>query len=299
MAQEIGRSSAMGAAIRDIVRSAKEPAGGEALGSPVVLIGHSMGAMILQTSFDSLLERAELGATEASDAEKRRCTRVQQGNRAIGGFPDLVLLLNSATDSQITRGLVEKVQARGLSKIVDCGGERFEAPLFISASSKNDYATTWLFWAAKLGRKVTDGNDDDLINYRLAPAGAYRCPPIPGLRDFKQSWHCLRPPAIRSGRMAEISIDLPQAGHERERDECHLRYRMENTAGTGAYAPLWVFQVPGELIEEHGDIFNGRSNLLMMALIQVSGATMSVFNSYPGMFEPDIGVCAAARPAPG
>jgi hypothetical protein len=147
----------------------------------------------------------------------------------------------------------------------------------------------WGFWATTLGRSKTDGNDDELINHRLAREGGALCPPIPRVRDFGQSWHCLRQPEIRGDEVVRMRIDLPKEVDSR--DPCHVRYRLERSSAASGDSLFWVFQVPSELIDGHGDIFNGRSSLLIMALIQISGATMSVHRSYDAMFEPEVGSC--------
>ncbi len=280
-AQRIGNGSAIKNAIQEIVATTKEPSGNDELGSPVILAGHSMGALIFQTAYSSLLATGGVGPRVASPAEQRRCVRVHEGDQVVA-FPDLVLLLNSATDSQITSGIIKQLKERKLSKTVACGGILFRAPLFISASSKKDRATAILYPAWTGGK--TDGNDVELINYELARTGNFKCEAIKGVPDNDQSWHCLRQPAITNDQVVSINIDLPQAKDPRH--ECHVRYQFARLAAKSDYVPFWVFQVPGELVEDHGDIFNGRARLLIMALVQLSGATMSVHENYGVMFEP-------------
>jgi hypothetical protein len=194
-AQRIGRSAPIQRALQDIAKTTKEQSANEDVGSPLVLAGHSMGALMLQTAFSALLEAGGFSSLTASPAQTQRCSKVLEHDRVVI-LPDLVLLLNSATDSQITKKIIQQLKTRQVSKIVDCAGRRFRAPLFISASSENDYATLWGFWAATQGRSRTDGNDDELISHKLARIGGSLCPPIAGLRDFGQSWHCLRQPDI-------------------------------------------------------------------------------------------------------
>jgi hypothetical protein len=47
----------------------------------------------------------------------------------------------------------------------------------------------------------------------------------------------------------------------------------------------WLFEVPPELVAEHNDIFNPRSSLLFMALMQISGAVMSLAGDVVRNFE--------------
>src|SRR5258706_1718489 len=50
VAQRIGQGGPIQKAIQDIVRTAKEASANEQLGSPVILAGHSIGALMLQTA---------------------------------------------------------------------------------------------------------------------------------------------------------------------------------------------------------------------------------------------------------
>jgi hypothetical protein len=52
--------------------------------------------------------------------------------------------------------------------------------------------------------------------------------------------------------------------------------------------PFWIFNVPGELIGKHNDIFNARSSLLIMALVQAAGAVMSLAIDWKDVFEPEM-----------
>jgi hypothetical protein len=136
---------------------------------------------------------------------------------------------------------------------------------------------------------ATDGNDRTLINYQLRNKGGYHCPIIPGVPDSGQSWHCLRRPVISGGQIASLNVDLPQA--EQPRVSCHVRFQLERDQRSPGNSSFWIVRVPSELMDGHNDVFNGRARLLMMALIQISGATMSVHRSFDAMFEPEQGSC--------
>ena len=47
----------------------------------------------------------------------------------------------------------------------------------------------------------------------------------------------------------------------------------------------WVFQLPPQIVSDHNDIYNPRATSLLIALIQLSGAIMSLAPDWPGTFE--------------
>ena len=74
---------------------------------------------------------------------------------------------------------------------------------------------------------------------------------------------------------------------ERDVEDQHERYEL-CPLGEGTSDHLaWVFQVPEEIINDHNDIFNFKSTLLVLALIQISGATMSLAEDWSRNFEPE------------
>ena len=201
-------------------------------------------------------------------------------------FPDLVLFLNSAAESEIAERIQDHIKTRSpLPRKIEYNNKSFERPLFISAASESDCVTKYLFRLGKFGSK-TDGNTKSLFTHRLVQhEEGVVCNPLPG-PSFGQSWHCLRPPQDDAGKL-RFDIDLPprksastNAGLTRQ-GECHVRYRLTQDKNS----PFWIFQVPKDIVDGHNDIFNERSGLLMMALIQVSGALMSLSIDYEQTFD--------------
>jgi hypothetical protein len=66
----------------------------------------------------------------------------------------------------------------------------------------------------------------------------------------------------------------------------HDRYRLAPKGGPGAARPAWVSHVTPEVVADHNDIFNTRAASLLLALIQVSGAVMSLAQDFDDTFEP-------------
>ena len=58
------------------------------------------------------------------------------------------------------------------------------------------------------------------------------------------------------------------------------------TSGTDV-PPFWIIRLPDDIVSGHSSIFNGRSTLFEMALLQMSGATVGIWENYSQIFEPD------------
>jgi hypothetical protein len=46
----------------------------------------------------------------------------------------------------------------------------------------------------------------------------------------------------------------------------------------------WIFQIPPRISAEHNDVFNNRCSLLTLALMQISGAVMSLAEDWRDSF---------------
>lgn len=260
--------------------------------SPLVMIGHSMGALMLETAFLALLREDGQNLGGTTPGMSSSCAGVESGGLP-AKFPDLLLLLNSAADSRVAKDLAAQIERKRIQKLVACGFTPFQAPLVISATSTGDTATRILLPTVKPGHK-TAANTSEMLTHQLVreQPGAV-CTPKPSghiMVDYYQSWHCMRQPAIDNGRLTSVAIDLPQA--REPRNPCHVRYRLEPIHAGGHGSPHWIFLVPQSVIKDHNDIFNAESNLLIMGLTQVSGAVMSLARDWGDTFESEEGTCA-------
>ena len=80
-----------------------------------------MGALMLETAFKSLLDAEGNGLIEKAPASPTSCTRVESGNQSVT-FPVLLLLLNSAADSQITKDIIKRFTEKR-RKIITYGSD--------------------------------------------------------------------------------------------------------------------------------------------------------------------------------
>ena len=271
--------------------------------SPLIFIGHSMGALILERALLTLLRDdagSLIGDRGSGPVEAREGVMTSQGGRPID-FPDLVMLLNSAAGSDLAREMGEELAERGIRREVNLGRVAYRAPLVISATSSKDLATRVAWRFANRPWRKAEGHDPRLRTHDLVWTGvARRCAPKPldGLaKSFGQSWHCLRCPVATASGLQCFPIDLPtrtplgedlatalNAQHTR----CVLtpvqRAAVGRIAGPGG-GSLWMVRLPGEVSSGHNDIFNSRASLLILAMMQISGAIVSLAGKLEEVFE--------------
>ena len=290
VAKKIGAGNDLRAAVRQIVASTKDPLDGQQTPeSPLILIGHSMGALMLESAFLSLLRAEDDPLVRAPG--NRDTVQIRKNGQRIS-FPDVLIAVNSAADSQIAKDISAALQERKLEKTFISTQIRYAPPLFISVTSTADAATGWIWRTAQglhFGRR-TDGHDKSLLTHRFTREDkGVQCEPA-GAVDKGQNWHCLRRPAPNDIAMPNIDIDLPTREREglADRQVPHDRYRLSPIRNAAKPHLAWLFQVPREVTADHNDIFNSRARLLLMAMIQLSGAVMSLARDWERNFEPQI-----------
>jgi hypothetical protein len=83
-----------------------------------------------------------------------------------------------------------------------------------------------------------------------------------------------------------LPIDLPERDRSDTRGPSHTRYQLRPIRARDETLTAWIFQVPPRISAEHNDIFNSRCSLLTLALMQISGAVMSLAEDWRDSFEP-------------
>ncbi|MGE3802333.1 MAG: hypothetical protein AB7H80_15060, partial [Candidatus Kapaibacterium sp.] len=81
------------------------------------------------------------------------------------------------------------------------------------------------------------------------------------------------------------AVDLPAQKRTEHSAYQHERYELRPLGDGMSEHLAWIFQVPKDVINDHNDIFNFKSMLLVLALIQISGATMSLAEDWSRNFE--------------
>ena len=246
--------------------------------SVVLFIGHSLGAMMLEMAAGAQLSPLAIEKMDPLlEPSKERCTETQ-GLSQTNTLPDLFILLAPASEAAQSQSVINKLA--NVKRKVVCIQPEFSAPLILYLTSERDLATGFWFWVGSYGK--TAGNTEHMITYNLKLEGNYQCPPFNTV-SRGQSWHCLRKPDVEGMTVSKIVIDLPQS--QDPTNYCHWRYSA--TLKHSETAAYWILRVPIDVIDGHSDIFNARSGFMIMGVAQLAGATMSIFDSYEKMFEPD------------
>jgi hypothetical protein len=273
-------------ALRELVRATKDPAVADAPHeSPFVLVGHSMGALVVESAFLSLLTDADrpLAFDLPSDAPPRPIETMWNGQRV--AFPDVVLALNSAADSQLYRDVDAALAANHVTKRAVGRKHGYDAPVIVSATSVADAATGKIWRLARPGRS-TDGHDTSLHTHTFSVIARDVSRPPRGNVSFGQAWHGILEPAPSQappGVPPVFEIDLPAADFRHDAPS-HDRYRLAPRPGVSRSGG-WVFHVPDDLVADHNDIFNQRAGSLVLALLQLSGAVASLAADFDDTFE--------------
>lgn len=290
-AQAIGGNEPFRKAVQTVVARTKDPLDNSLplSESPLILIGHSMGALMLESAFLSLLQAEDQPLIREQPAHTESCVEIQRDGKPVS-FPDVLLALNSAADSQIARSIIAALHGQKFSKTVSAEGIRYAPPLLVSLTSTADKATgrIWRFAQGWHFRRRTDGHDPTLFTHSFDMEDPeVSCPPK-GFIDFGQNWHCLRRPMPPETPTPSFAIDLP-ARNRRDLSDAseyrHARYRLMPLSDGASGHLAWIFQVSPEIIADHNDIFGFKSSSLILALIQISGATMSLAEEWERNFE--------------
>lgn len=253
--------------------------------SPLIFAGHSMGAVLIELAFLSILKTNGATISDNRQKEKNNIIDLKCGNESILA-PDLIIALNSAADSEIAfeiKDLLEKKEWRKIAGTPD-SGICYDPPILISVTSSQDHATGRLWRFARPFHK-TDGHNPDLFTHTFSELGIANCYARIQNIDFGQCWHCVRLPEPSITKSPNFSIDLPIGVRHKERPLMHMRYKLcSKTPDRGELA--WIFQIPGNLCQDHNDIFNPQMSSLVLSLISISGAVMSLASEWTQTFEP-------------
>ncbi|MGB5759519.1 MAG: hypothetical protein WBM50_21575 [Acidimicrobiales bacterium] len=274
-AGDIGKGEELATALVELTAACKDGADTQ---TPLILVGHSMGAYILQTAVRELLRNDQDPLIRACDSQGGPVT-ISADSGSDLAMPDLMLSMNSAAESEVARDIIAFMGDGGWRKRFDPSRIMstvvpYEPPLLISMTSTKDTATNWVWRLGHfLEKPSTDGHDPTLATHRFERSDAPADCAAAGFNDYGQPWHCLhkdRQPVPTP----RFRIDLPD--HDRLSGQAltHTAYDLiPHRPDTGA--PFWLFQVPGEIIADHNDIFNYRSASLVLALIQAAGVLAS------------------------
>jgi hypothetical protein len=207
----------------------------------VILIGHSLGARVLEGALQQV-QGAEI-EEEASQSDPKRglilgqCTNLQKG-LDVKSVVDLTLLVNEATKSRRVREATKAcyLEPKGNAMVrhpasskENCPPNSKEArcqpyPIFVHIASSADWATRFLAPVALLGR--TAPHTSRLWTHRVNDIA--KVPPSESETIFKFQ----------------------------TQEENPRTYAVTRLDPKAARNPVWVMRVDGHIVKNHGDIWN-------------------------------------------
>ena len=277
-AGDIGKGDALSCSLVHLTTACKEAINVSNPEAPLVMVGHSMGAFILQSAFRELLRNPARPLVMSAGSGNTTVTIANNASPAVT-MPDLLLSLNSAAEAEVAIDIIEMMKRDGWEKRFDPSSAKisvapYNPPLLISTTSSQDSATNWIWRAGHFFQKSsTDGHDPTLATHTLVKSFALAdCAPA-STNDFGQPWHCLHKD-VAPDPTPRFRIDLPD--HDRSTGETltHTAYDLIPKHPATA-SPFWLFQIPGEVVADHSDIFNYRAASFVLALIQASAVLAS------------------------
>jgi hypothetical protein len=244
----------------------------------LVVIGHSFGAAVVFNALSQTLLgrfiRSDAGCPFASSAEDADCRCPPNASCDVGGFGNLVVLLNPA---------FQALDFASLSDVSAARGSYFDSqlPLLVVLTSEADWATRYAF---KVGRSFSTmleshrtmrrwngftrqeeeiaqgtadrtaiGHFEPYRTHVLVPTSATeKKPPV------KQADYLVQETPAQTERALEVYSEVSsewvddQPGGSIHFDRSTLT-RNSTSAGQNPYL---VAYVDGELIRDHGDVFN-------------------------------------------
>ncbi|MGE3801952.1 MAG: hypothetical protein AB7H80_13105 [Candidatus Kapaibacterium sp.] len=258
-AENIGKEDSLRRTLQEIVVAVKDPLKNSSseTESPLILIGHSMGALMLESAFLSLLKAEDQPLLRQQTASNDRGVVIQRNGQSFS-FPDVLIALNSAADSEIAQEILQTMEDQKFSKKVEADQLNYSPPMLISATSEADSATGKIWRLAQginFGRR-TDGHDDSLFTHSFERTDhPCSCQPA-GIIDFGQDWHCLRPPSPPGVPTPSFAVDLPAQKRTEHSAYQHERYELRPLGDGMSEHLAWIFQVPKVVINDHNDIVN-------------------------------------------
>jgi len=281
-ARQISESGDLQHTVQTITSQTKEPLSGSTPGQ-LILVGHSMGGLILESALQRLMERGEM--LQPSLAAGNSPVKTHIAEQPIV-FPDAVISLNSAADSKIWATIEAVLAKRNVRKRADSPTVSYSPPLLISATSTADKATKFAWRLTRPFGKTT-GHDKDLLTHDfVGEMGTVECKMRDDVPDFGQNFHVLRPPDPPRSETPRMTVDLPVRDRMDMNDRPpHRRYRLDPKRSVDEPRPVWNFQLPPEIVKDHNDIFNSRSSSLILALMQISGTVGSLARDWESSFE--------------
>ncbi|MGH9723366.1 MAG: hypothetical protein ACRD8O_24405, partial [Bryobacteraceae bacterium] len=226
-------------------------------------IGHSFGARVLE------------GALQDSSHFKTFFDALEGKNKGVQLPIDLVLLINPATDSMLTKRLVKRAGKLGEESNLEIKHPDWNEdfcrdnpahrkcrpyPLMVEMSSRGDIPTRWVMPVANFVNWVPP-----FLFLARPSARLLSAPFTPSLRTHSLRSCGYDPCGAQNGK-TEFDFDMPASPLKNNQP---LRRRLDRLDGKSPF--VWALTVDRELSRNHGDVWNGNVAAMMFALIDPDG----------------------------
>ena len=265
--------------IFELIRQARKY---HAAGSRCVLVGHSLGALVLEKA----MAQAMTGAILSQDT--------RSAEKTFNAPADLVLLVNSAAESLYAkqmRDMFERIEPRG-----DVDPHH---PLMISITSESDTATGFWFrvgtffpnlfahrpyhWGRRYDQASDEvdqneylttapGHNQRLFSHRIDPIAPPPGAPSPALMVARAKPTSACP--LEENAAFEQNLQHPRSdlafATQASPDATQFDWWQLVEDGRDPTTPYWIMHVPDKIIHGHGPIFTPAGRALMAALFRTA-----------------------------
>jgi hypothetical protein len=219
-------------------------------GSPnsrIVVVGHSFGARALETALTNTFVSLLVPQPDAT-GQVRPPLQLSPA--------DLILYVNSATDSFRTKQMIELMKRTSFS--VTRGNEQSNGPLFLSVTSTGDSATKIAFPL---------GQDLSATRKAFRPDYGPATPQSPSQRTFftQTPGHI---PYLLSHVVHPVTgscVSQTDLLRFNTKGQC---FEMTPVPQRWNDSPFWVVTVPPQIIRDHSDIFNSSFSTMIIDLME-------------------------------
>lgn len=263
----------------------KDPSNGEPDNSPLILAGHSMGGLILERAMLHWVSSPDAPEWPSQPSTGSVELRIKQ-QPASG--PDVVLLINPASSARDTKLLTSALRDAEWAKCTTDDKVSFQPPVVISLTSKKDWTVRFGFkfsnFSLNRDTSTSAGFSKAMHTHTFKATDTTNVEPA-GEQSFGQAWHGIEfDQTSKHLPSPTVTISLPLASTpDTDSGDTHMKYELR-ARQPNVSAPMWIFQVPTEVVGKHKDIFNPRATSLFLALAQTAGAVASLNFKWSALF---------------
>lgn len=251
-------------------------------GSPVMLIGHSFGALLLERAVtmptaEALLTQLDPLLNDAPSKATLKTQGVGDSSGQQGPSPsevtihlpfDRVVFVNSAASATEAHQMIMLLKERKLhlerrvSSPSDPKAEKAESFLFLAITSTGDPATKIIMPIGEsvFGRETRSYYPTPDLDYskvpRLANQRTWELHSVANIAELQSHWFCSDDERLHAGCKCGTHSEHPLRLRMRfEEKQAHGYSCFRPIAGAWNDTPYWALQIPATIVPDHGNVF--------------------------------------------